>query len=109
MPVAARITIKRGDSIAWTVNITEAGTPLNLTGYTVECEVRAAADRSLAVALTVALDDQGVNPGVLTLSAPDTSALAPGHYVVDLRYTIGTSSRSTESWSLVIGQEVTER
>lgn len=106
---APSITIKRGDSINWSVAITTAGVALNLTGYTVECEVRSVSDRSLAVALTCTPADQGVSPGELTVTLADTSAIDPGRYVVDLRYTNGSDSRSSETWILNVEAEVTER
>lgn len=107
---APSITIKRGDSINWSVTITTAGVALNLTGYAVECEVRSVSDRSLAVALTCTpAADQGVSPGLLAITLADTSGIDPGRYVVDLRYTNGSDSRSSETWILNVETEVTER
>jgi len=108
---AGPIDKKVGDTLRLPVLIRDDdGVPIDLTGYTVACEIRSAADRSLAATMAVTLGNQVTAPGTLELLVSDTSALDAGRYVVDLRYVdVPGDSVSTETWTLVLGDPVTPR
>lgn len=102
--------IKQGDTYRRTGTWTSAGTPVNLTGYTLTAELRAGVGGALASAVTVTLSNQGTNPGEFTLLIANTSSIAAGSYVIDIRYeTPGGDSLSTTTWQVMIDPPVTAR
>jgi len=85
----ARVVVKRGDSLLLNCTRTDAGTAVDLTGYTVSSQLRHPTTDELAATLTVTLSNQGTNPGEFVLSAlPATTAdLALGVYQCDVQFT----------------------
>ncbi len=102
--------IKQGDTYRRTGTWTSSGTPVNLTGYTLTAELRAGIGGALASTVIVTLANQGTNPGEFTLLIADTSAIATGSYVIDIRYvTPSGDSLSTTTWQVMIDPPVTAR
>lgn len=104
------IRVKQGDTIRWAGTWRAGGALVNLTGYTLESEMRAASGGALAATLTCTLGNQGTNPGTFTMHYADTSAIAVGDYVVDIRVTEpDADSYATESWTVLVVDPVTAR
>lgn len=97
------VSIKRGDTIRWAG---QYGT-INLTGYTLECEIRSEAGALLGTP-TVTLGNQGVSPGSFSIYMASTAAIAAGRHIMDLRITEpDTDTYATESWVLNVTEQVT--
>jgi hypothetical protein len=90
---------KAGATLSFSgVSRTSAGTPINLTGYTVTSQFRAGNALTLAGTATVTLADQGTDPGEFTLSVPASTTVDwTGNVVFDLRFSIGSTVIHTET------------
>lgn len=110
--MGASITIKRGDTIRWPC-LFEAGSPaapVVLTGYTFDCDVRRTSDRAIGATLAATIGNQITDPGTFELYLADSTVLTPGAYIVDIRYLEPDSdSYATESFALIVEEEVTTR
>ncbi len=71
----------------WKIN----GTPVNLTGYSADMQVRAATDTAIVVELSTtngkAVIAESLGQVTLTLTPAQTTALTPGAYIYDLNLT----------------------
>lgn len=102
---------KRGD--AFEIECTESadGVAVNLTGYTVEAQVRTRGGDELVDDATITLADQGTSPGVFTLYiAPARTALwEPGRPIdLDVQFTPPNGkSWSSGTISIAVIQDIT--
>lgn len=105
------LRIKQGDSISWSCAWRDSdGAAVDLTGYTLESEMRLALDRSLLASLTVTMADQTASPGVFEITLADSTSLPIGVHLVDIRVTDPSArSFSTETWQVTIEKSVTVR
>ena len=95
-PGRYNITIYNGTTFSlapvWKIN----GSPVNLTGYSADMQVRAATDTSIVVELSTSNGAAVITPGLgqttLTLTAAQTTAIPAGIYIYDLNLTAPDSS-----------------
>lgn len=83
------ITVKNGETFSRACSWKIDGVAVNLTGYTVACK---GTDRAgTSVELTVALGDQGADPGTFAVSATaaQTAAWLVGALSCDISFTSG--------------------
>lgn len=104
------VSLKAGDTLSLPVLYSDsAGTPINLTGYTVAAQIRSADGSDLIGSLTATLANQGSSPGVVTLSATAaaTALWTTGTFVCDIKFTVsGTVSRSS-TFTVIVDRAVT--
>jgi hypothetical protein len=92
---------KRGDTFSRDFEITDAeGDPVDLTGYTAACKMRLqsgnrVSDGSPAVTLTATLITPAAGTVRVSATAAETALWAPGRYVGDIEFTIGSTVFST--------------
>jgi len=107
----AQIYHKRGDTFSLTCTWTDSlGAAIDLTGYTVESQVRAV---SFVDTLTTTITD--VTNGVFTLTAtatatadwPVTDSLSSKLFC-DIQFTKGTTVTSTETFQIVVVEDITQ-
>ncbi|RRD68675.1 hypothetical protein EII19_00655 [Comamonadaceae bacterium OH2310_COT-174] len=80
------IDIKRGSSIHWQCTVQQGGAPLDITGWQIDCQLRApggALVQQFAGVVTDALAGQFA----LRASAAETAAWPLGGLYADIRYT----------------------
>lgn len=96
-------------TITWKDN---AGSPINLTGYTARMQVRDDYSSTSAV-LTLTTENGGITLGgsagtiVLTATATATAALTDGDYVYDLELILGSTVTRLIQGSFAVNAEVT--
>jgi hypothetical protein len=102
---------KRGDTLEIECTESADGTPVNLTGYTVEAQVRTRGGDELVDDATVTLADQGTSPGVYTVSvaAARTALWEPGRPLdLDVQYTApGGTVWSSGTISITVIRDIT--
>ena len=98
---------KRGDTFSRIVLVTEAGVPMDLSGYTVASEVRTI-DYALVDALTI--DMTNASLGQIGISEADTSAWPLSDIerplLCDVKFVSGDTNR-TETFGIIVEREVT--
>jgi hypothetical protein len=87
----------------FTLESSDTNSPLNLTGYTVESQMRKYAGSSTAINFNASiLSPQNSGRITISLSSLDTTNLKPGRYVYDVVVSIGsTKTRVIEGMVLV--------
>jgi len=85
MAVYSNITVDQGTDFTASVDVTDAdGDALNLTGFTVQGQVRRSYYSSTAVNLTCAVSNATTGIITFSLSAVQSDAMKPGRYVYDV-------------------------
>lgn len=85
MAVYSNITVDQGTDFTASVDVTDAdGDALNLTGFTVQGQVRRSYYSSTAVDLTCAVSNATTGIITFSLSAVQSDAMKPGRYVYDV-------------------------
>ena len=110
----ASLSIIRGDTASIEVQITQDGTPINITGYTVFFTAKknlSDSDASAAIKKDITSHSDPVNGKTLVSLAPaDTSSLAIGNYHWDLQLKSGAGAiTSVTKQILEIIEDVTIR
>jgi hypothetical protein len=104
MPAVVDLDAYQGDTWAQTFRFVEAGTPVDLTGATVESHARRVVGSVELVPLVVALGE----PGEVTISYPATGALESGSYEYDVQVDVSGLVRTWVRGRLSILRDVTE-
>lgn len=105
----------RGDSHTINLTITNAGTAVNLTGYTVFFTVNASEspsdDTGAAIQKTVTSHSDPTNgKTVITLAPADTSSLTPGTFWYDIQLKDGSGNiTSFEKDKFILVSDITRR
>jgi hypothetical protein len=88
-----------------------AGSPINLTGYTIASRFVNAQTRAVAGTFTVTVDaDQTTNPGrfLIAMTSATSAAIPPGRYEADLVATEPSGSKlPTETFQLLVEASIT--
>jgi hypothetical protein len=103
------LVIYVGDTLSFTVTSTTDGvTPVDITGRTYACKIRASADASTVLA-TATCQVTTAAGGEVTVSIPATTTddLTPGVAVADLEETNGGTVTTLVRWRVEIVQDVT--
>lgn len=87
-PAAWTISVMRGDNFGFDVVFTDdAGTPINITGYTYTAQIRASPDDVTVLATMTATVNGPAGKVALDIPAATTATLIPGRRVWDLQET----------------------
>lgn len=112
----AKITgVIRGDTHTINLTITNNGTPLNITGYTVFFTVNAekepSTDSAAVISKTVTSHSDPTNgETIISLSAADTTNVAPGTYWYDIQLKDGSGNiTSFRKDRFVLVSDITRR
>ena len=104
-----KIAHKRGDTLVWECEYTDdAGVAVDLTNYSIRCQAR----DSVGELLFSADESNFINvydatSGYFRLTISNTSDWDIGKYIVDVEYTIGTVVKSSDTFNLVIEEDIT--
>lgn len=91
MAIKANLTIDQGTTYSTSIVLTDTdGTAIDLTGYTIESQIRKTYTSSTYVAFTTSKDDAS-GTIFLSLSANQSSNLVAGRYVYDVEITSTTN------------------
>jgi hypothetical protein len=81
------VRTKRGDTFSLScTRTTQAGVPVNLTGYQIRAQMRDGAD-ALVYAFTPTITNAAAGEFVLSAPASTTETWTPARYVVDIEFT----------------------
>lgn len=80
----ANITHKRGDTLEWVVTLTQNGTAVNITSWTIKSQIRQ--ETTLIAELTVTKTDSPNGQFSLTATATQTASWALGTHSVDIEF-----------------------
>ncbi len=108
MATPLNLTMYQGDTWSRTIVIEDDGSPMDLTGYTVEVQLRPRPGGMLAVDVTV--DDTDFDTGVvvLSLTPEQTGALTEDRYHWDFQWTDPSGAVETLFYGVVaVTKEVT--
>lgn len=81
----ATLALKRGDTLELSCIVQQQGQPLDITGWQIDCWVRAP-DGRLAHRFAVALGDMAAGEYRLRASSAETAAWPVGQLTADIRY-----------------------
>jgi hypothetical protein len=99
------LVINAGSSFSQTFDLESSDTnsSLDLTGYTVESQMRKYAGSSTAINFTSSIELPQTSGKIsISLSAAETTSIRPGRYVYDVLITIGSiKTRAIEGMILV--------
>lgn len=104
-----KIAHKRGDTLVWECEYTDdAGVPVDLTSYSIRCQAR----NSVGELLFDANESNYINVynptlGYFRLTITSTSEWEIGKYTVDVEYTIGTVVKSSDTFNLIVEEDIT--
>ena len=87
VPVDGLLRVRRGDTLSVGFVLSDAGGPIDLTGFTGACQLRPTPDADGAVSLTVTIPTPTSGQVDIYLSAATTATLAPGQWSWDLELT----------------------
>jgi hypothetical protein len=102
---------KRGDTIAWPFTYSVDDEAVDLTDYTIKCEVRKEIGRELVGELVVVKDPDQVNfkgQGTLNAYAADVASWPTGRLIADIQYTRDGVVASSETFAIQIESDVTQ-
>lgn len=104
-------TIKRGSTLQYDATATESGVPVNLTGWTINSQVRTRSGE-LVGQVTATVLDQATSPGQYRLRA-DTTSWQLGLQLWDIAYSYsdgagGSIITHTETVRLLVEPAATE-
>ncbi len=94
---------RAGDTFSKAMTWKVGGVAVDLTGYTVACDIVTAAGRTLVDAADVTIDaDQTTNPGKFTVEVLDTDAWSPGvRLAFFVRFTSPGGVKRSSPWCLI--------
>lgn len=106
LPGKLNIKVSRGDTDGIPLDITEGGSPADLTGRTYAAQLRRSPTSSTAVEITVDTTDAATGRLVLRLDTAITETLS-GDYQWDLEQTIGGTVRTILAGKWTFSPDVT--
>lgn len=80
----ANITHKRGDTLEWVVTLTQEGTGVDISDWTITSQIRQ--DTTLIASLTVTKTDSANGVFSLTATASSTASWALGTHSADIEF-----------------------
>ena len=106
----AQIRIKRGDTLQRTVTLTQAGLPYTPAGGSLACQVRSPNARGSVGFVDAMAVTATATPGefLMTATAVQTALWPIGVLVSDVQITIGETVTSTETFTVVVDEDVTQ-
>lgn len=101
--MAKALTHRAGDTFQKAMTWKVGGVGVDLTGYTVECDIVTAAGRTLVDAADITIDaDQVANPGAFVVEVLDTSAWSAGvRLAFFVRFTSPGGVKRSSPWCLI--------
>lgn len=102
----ATINHKQGDTLDWVITLTEGGTAVDITSWTIRSQIRSG--DTLLVTLTLTVVNAAIGLFRLSATAEQTDALASGSHSCDIEFTDENSIVfSTETFGVNILEDVT--
>jgi len=107
-PAPMDIEITTGDTEQITVNLTNGGSPVNITGRSYAAQIRPSALSSTIIAtFTCTITNAALGIVICSLSATETAALTPVFAVWDLQETNGSAVTTLVSGKAIVSSDVT--
>lgn len=102
----ANITHKRGDTLEWVVTLTQNGTAVDITDWTIKSQIRQ--ETTLIFELTVIKTDSVNGAFSLSATAAQTASWALGTHSVDIEFTDGNNYVvSSQTFTLQLVRDIT--
>lgn len=100
----ASVTVKQGDSLEWVVTVSEAGTGVDISAWSIRAQIRQG--DTLIANLTVTKTAAGSGVFSLTATATQTDAWSAGTHKCDVEFTDGSDVFSTETFDVVVLEDI---
>jgi len=101
----ATITHKQGDTLDWVINLTDTGSPVDITDWSVRAQIRQG--DTLIFNLTVTVVDAANGLFRLSATAAQTDTWSAGSHSCDVEFTDDSSNVfSTETFNVVILEDI---
>jgi hypothetical protein len=101
----ATITHKQGDTLDWVINLTDTGSPVDLTDWSIRAQIRQG--DTLIFNLTVTVVDAANGLFRLSATAAQTDTWSAGSHSCDVEFTDDSSNVfSTETFNVVILEDI---
>ena len=101
----ATITHKQGDTLDWVITLTDGGTEVDVTSWTIRAQIRAG--DTLISSLTLTLVDAANGLFRLSATAAATDTWSAGNHSCDIEFTDDSSNVfSTETFTVVIVEDI---
>jgi hypothetical protein len=102
----ATITHKQGDTLDWVLTLSELGSPVDITSFTILAQIRNS--DTLIASLTVVVVDAANGLFALRATPAQTDTWAAGTHSCDIEFTDGSGNVfSTETFTVVILEDIT--
>lgn len=102
----ATITHKRGDTLEWVVTLTQNGSAVDITDWTITSQVRQ--DTTLVASLTVTKTNSANGEFSLTALASQTASWSLGSHSVDIEFIDGSGFVvSSQTFILALVRDIT--
>lgn len=102
----ANITHKRGDTLEWVVTLTQDGTVVDISSWTITSQIRQ--DTTLIASLTVTKTDSSNGVFSLTATASATATWSLGTHSVDIEFIDGSGFVvSSQTFTLQLVKDIT--
>ena len=101
----ATITHKQGDTLEWVITLTDGGSAVDITDWSIRAQIRQ--NDTLIAALTTTVTDAAGGVFSLTATATATDSWAAGNHSCDIEFTDDTSEVfSTETFTVTIIEDI---
>jgi len=101
----ATITHKQGDTLEWVITLTENGSVVDITSWSIRAQIRA--NDTLVASLTVTKTDAANGLFTLSATAAQTDSWSAGNHSCDVEFTDGNSEVfSTETFVVTILEDI---
>lgn len=101
----ATINHKQGDTLDWVITLTDTGTAVDITTWSIRAQIRAS--DTLIATLTVTVVDAASGLFRLSATAAQTDSWAAGNHSCDIEFTDGSSNVfSTETFTVSILEDI---
>lgn len=102
----ANITHKRGDTLEWVVTLTQNGTAVDISDWTIKSQIRQ--ETTLIAEFTVIKIDSAAGQFSLSATAAQTASWSLGSHSVDIEFTDGTGYVvSSQTFTLQLVKDIT--
>ena len=101
----AAVTVKQGDTLEWVVTVSEAGSGVDISAWSIRAQIRQG--DTLIASLAVTQTEAGSGVLSLTATAAQTDSWSAGTHRCDIEFTDGDGDVfSTETFDVIVLEDI---